>query len=158
MTKEMQEVEKKKELYRGIAILATVGYFLTLFIQSKTETGKNIVTLMGDLLSYTLIISSAFWIRRQIMIISIFLYFIYFNLKLLKNPVLIRVDFFYTYNFYLVGTGFLILAGILFFASIWTNIPLKFVRKEFDLKENYILVPLIVVTLLIQVIPRLFHI
>ena len=158
MTKEMQEVEKKKYLYRGIAILATVGYFLTLFIQSKTETGKNTVTLLGDLLSYTLIISSAFWIRRQIMIISIFLYFIYFNLKLLKNPVLIRVDFFYTYNFYLVGTGFLILAGILFFASIWTNIPLKFVRKEFDLKENYILVPLIVLTLLIQVIPRLFHI
>jgi len=155
MNKEIAEAKKKKEFYRGIVILSSAGYFLSLFIQPESETGKNIASLVSDFLAYSLTILVTFWLQRQIMIISVFLEFFYFNLKLLKNPILIRVDYFYTYNFYLIATGLLILSALILFVSLWTKVPIKYIRKEFKLKEYIIVVPVIVFTLLIQIIARL---
>jgi len=155
MNKEIEEVKKKKEFYLGIVILFSTGYFFSLFILPESETGKNIASLVSDFLAYSLTILATFWLQRQIMIFAVFLEFFYFNLKLLKNPILIRVDYFYTYNFYLIATGLLILSALILFVSLWTNVPIKFIRKEFKLKEYNIVIPVIVFTLLIQIIARL---
>ena len=158
MTKEIQKTKKKKEFYQGWVLLIAVGYVFSFFILPKTETGENITSIIHYGLYFSAMIFGTFWIRRQIMIIALFLYLLYFNLKLLINPILIRVDYFYTHTFYLLQTGLIILATLIVFIGLWKNVPVKFARKEFDFKEYYIFVPLILLTLLIQIIPRLCHI
>ena len=153
-SKDIKDINKKKEFYLGMTILTAVGYTLSIFIQSENETGKNIASFFHYCLYFSSIIFATFWIRRQIMIIALFFDFIYFNLKLLINPILFRVDYFYTYNHYLLETGLIILSSILLCIGLWKNVPVKFARKEFYFKESVILVPIIVFTLLIQILSR----
>ena len=90
------------------------------------------------------------------MILSLLFAAIYFNLRLLINPILIRIDYFYTYNFNLISIIAFILAFLIIIIGLWTKIPIKFVRKEFHFKGYLILVPILILTLLIQTISRIY--
>jgi len=155
MSKEFDEIKIKKDFYLGFTILTSVCYVLSFFILPETETGKNIVSIVHNSLYLFLTIFATFWIRRQIMIIALFLDLLFFNLKLLINPILIRVDYFYTHTFYLLQTALIIIASLILFIGLWKNVPVKFARKEFNLKEYVILILIILFTLFIQIIARL---
>jgi len=155
MSKEIEEINNKKESYLGMTIITAVAYILSFFIKPETETGKNIVSIVHYSLNYSIMIFGTFWIQRQIMIIALFLDLLYFNLKLLINPILIRIEYFDTHTYYLLQTGLIILASIILFIGLWKNVPVKFARKEFNLKLYVILIPIIVITLFIQIIARL---
>ncbi|GAT63705.1 hypothetical protein PJIAN_4246 [Paludibacter jiangxiensis] len=156
MTKENQTSTNKKGLYQGILLLASTVYLLSIFIEPSTAVAKNSVSLVQTCLSFLLDILAVFWIRRQIMILSLLFAAIYFNLRLLINPILIRIDYFYTYNFNLISIIAFILAFLIIIIGLWTKIPIKFVRKEFHFKGYLILVPILILTLLIQTISRIY--
>ena len=155
MSKEFDKIKNRKDFYLGMMILTAVGYGLTFFIIPETETGKNIISIVHYSLYFLVTIFGTFWLRRQVMIIALFLELLFFNLKLLTNPILIRVEYFYNDTFYLFQTEIIILATLIVFISLWKNVPVKFVRKEFNLKEYIILTPIIVFTLIIQIIARI---
>jgi hypothetical protein len=155
MTKETHASIKKKKFYQGMLLLAAAVYILLIFVEPSSETEKNSVSLVRDCLSLLMDILVVFWIRRQVMIISLILFSVFFNLKLLINPLLIRVDYFYTYNFHWATEGLLIIGIIFLGIGLWPNIPFKFARKEFHFKGYLILVPILISTLLIQTISRI---
>lgn len=146
----------EKEFYSGMVLLAAIAYILSLFIAPSSEIAKNIISLVQACLSFLLDILAVFWMRRQIMILSLLFAAIYFNLRLLINPILIRIDYFYTYDFYLISIIAFILAFLIIIIGLWTKIQIEFVRKEFHFKGYLILVPLLVLTLLIQTISRIY--
>lgn len=148
-------MKERRDLYRGITILTMICYILLLFVQSETETVENIIKLTKEIVFFTSVIFATLWIRRQVSLISLILYFVFINLKLLSYPLFFRIEYFSTYEFSIIRFIILIVAVIFMFIGFWDKCPIKFVRQEFDKKDSTIYVPLIALTFLIQLIPRL---
>jgi len=148
-------MEERRILYRGITLLTMVCYILLLFVQSENETVENIIKLAKEIIFFTSAIFATLWIRRQVSLISLILYSVFFNLKLLSNPFLFRIEYFSTYEFSIIRFGILIVSAIFLFIGFWNKCPIRFVRQEFYKKDYKIYVPVIVLTFLIQLIPRL---
>jgi hypothetical protein len=148
-------MEERRDLYRGITILTIICYILLLFVQSETETVENIIKLTKEIVFFTSAIFATLWIRRQVSLISLILYFVFINLKLLSYPLFFRIEYFSTYEFSIIRFIILIVAVIFMFIGFWDKCPIKFARQEFDKKDSTIYVPLIALTFLIQLIPRL---
>jgi hypothetical protein len=148
-------MEERRVLYRGITLLTMVCYILLLFVQSENETVGNIIKLAKEIILFTSAIFATLWIRRQVSLISLTLYFVFLNLKLLSNPFLFRIEYLSTYELSIIRFGILIVSAIFMFIGFWNKCPIRFVRQEFYKKDYMIYVPVIILTLLIQLIPRL---
>jgi len=148
-------MEEKRVLYRGITFLTIICYLLLIFVQSKTETVVNIIDLISEFLFFTSIIFATLWIRRLVSLISLILYFVFVNLKLFSNPLLCKIEYFSTYEFSIIRFVILVVSVTFMAVGFWYKCPVKFVRQEFDKKDRTIYLPVIILTFLIQLIPRL---
>ena len=148
-------MEKRIVLYRGITYLTMICFILLIFVQSKTETVENIIYLIRQFIFFTSFIFATLWIRRQVSLISLILFFVFFNLILLSNPLLFKIEYFSTYEFSKIRFVILIVSVIFMLIGFWYKCPIKYVRREFNLKDYTIYVPIIVLTILIQFILRL---
>lgn len=148
-------MKARKDLYLGISSLTIICYLLMIFVHSKTEKVESIIRLISEILFFTSFVFATLWKRRQVSLISLILYFIFINLKLLSNTLLFRIEYFSTYEFSKIRFVILFFSILIAVIGFWDKCPIKFVRREFYLKDYTIYVPIIVLTFIIQLIPRL---
>lgn len=146
---------EERTFYRGIAFLTMMCYILLLFVQSKIEIVENMIYLIRQFIFFISFIFTTLWIRRNVSLISLILFFIFFNLILLSNPLLFKIEYFDTYEVSKIRFVILCISCIFMLIGFWYKCPIKFVRREFNLKNYMIYVPIIVLTFLIQLISRL---
>lgn len=148
-------MRERKDLFLRISFLTIICYLLLIFIHSKNETVESFIRLISEILIFTSFIFATLWKRRQVSLISLIMYFVFINLKLLSNTLLFRIEYFSTYEFSIIRFVILLFSILIGVTGFWDNCPIKFVRREFYLKDYMIYLPIIILTFIIQLIPRL---
>lgn len=148
-------MKARKDLYHGISLLTMIFYVLSIFVHSKTETVESIIRLISEILFFSSFVFTTLWKRRLVSLISLILYCIFINLKLFSNTLLIRIEYFSTYEFSMIRFVILFFSILIGVIGFWDKCPIEFVRREFYLKDYMIYLPIIALTFLTQLISRL---
>jgi hypothetical protein len=145
-----------RRLYRGLSFLFIILYFALKFLTIRTTFGEDLIDLIGNVSLILAFLFVTLWLKRQGLYFSLFLYLIVFNFKLFINP-LTRPEQIPSMVYYLEPyiLSLLSIAFLLYIFASWDNSPLKIIRKDREFKDYYIFSPVIIVTILIQFIPRI---
>lgn len=152
---ELQKI-KDKTVYRSIAYIGSLIILITFLVHIENETGQVILDFLSDFLVIIVFTTTFLWIRKRILMISLIVYMLYWNLDILNNPLIQSTNNIFSgiYND-IVGLVLNIISVLGLILGLINKFKLRYLTEEIEVNANKTIGLLIWASIIFQLIIRI---
>lgn len=152
---ELQKI-KDKTVYRSIAYIGSLIILITFLVHIENETGQVILDFLSDFVVIIVFTTAFLWIRKRILMISLIVYMLYWNLDILNNPLIQSTNNIFSgiYND-IVGLVLNIISVLGLILGLINKFKLRYLTEEIEVNANKTIGLLIWASIIFQLIIRI---